>query len=123
MHASFIHSDREIFRFSHDLSMVAVRSSSIVTEYRTILDLFAGAPDRFFDYYESTTQKFIARYYRPHEGFTIFSVEGDDGGEVGAVGSGFGVLCSASYSSHGDFRRDFQKNMKRSHPCVLTCMV
>src|SRR4030042_673328 len=63
VHASFIHSDREIFRFSHDLSMVAVRSSSIVTEYRTILDRFAGAPDRFFDYYGPATQRFITRDY------------------------------------------------------------
>ena len=49
VHASLIHSDLDIFRFSHDLSMVVVRLSSIVTEYRTILDRFDGAPDRFFD--------------------------------------------------------------------------
>jgi hypothetical protein len=36
VHASLIQSDREILRFSHDLSMLSARESSIVTEYRTI---------------------------------------------------------------------------------------
>jgi hypothetical protein len=49
VHASFIHSDREILRFSHDLSIAPVKLSSIVTEYRTIQGTFDGAPDRFFE--------------------------------------------------------------------------
>src|SRR5512137_2608745 len=50
VHASLIHSEREIFFTSHDLSMAAVSVSSIVTEYRTILDRFAGARNEYFDH-------------------------------------------------------------------------
>jgi hypothetical protein len=35
-HASLIQSDREIFFFAHDLSIVPVSPSSMVTENRTI---------------------------------------------------------------------------------------
>jgi len=50
VHASLIHSEREIFFTSHDLSIAAVSVSSIVTEYRTILDRFAGARNEYFDH-------------------------------------------------------------------------
>jgi hypothetical protein len=36
VHASVIQSDREIFVFAHDLSIVPVRVSSMVIEYRTM---------------------------------------------------------------------------------------
>ena len=59
VHASVIQSERDIFRFSQDLSMVVVRSSSIVTEYRTIQDRFAGAPDRFFDFSDTRAGRLL----------------------------------------------------------------
>ena len=59
VHASVIQSERDIFRFSQDLSIVVVRFSSIVTEYRTIQDRFDGAPDRFFDFSDTSAGRLL----------------------------------------------------------------
>jgi hypothetical protein len=57
--ASLIHSEREIFRLSHDASIFSVSDSSIVTEYRTIAESLSGAYNEHFDSIAGDLVQFI----------------------------------------------------------------